>query len=62
VSVCLFIPVRTSVMACICLLQGMTILEGLALLEWVWPSWSRCVTVDVGFKTLILVAWKSVFC
>ena len=27
----------------------------------VWPCWSRCVIVGVGFKTLILVAWKSVF-
>jgi hypothetical protein len=27
-----------------------------------WPCWSRCVTVGVGFKTLILAAWKSVFC
>ena len=23
---------------------------------------SRCVTVGVGFKTLILAAWKQVFC
>jgi hypothetical protein len=28
----------------------------------VWPCWSRCVTVGVGFKTLILAAWRSVFC
>ena len=33
-----------------------------------WPCWSRCglVRVDVslgmGFKTLILAAWKPVFC
>ena len=33
----------------------------------VCPSWSRCVlvgrctTVDVGFKTLLLAAWKPVF-
>jgi hypothetical protein len=24
----------------------------------VWPCWSRCVTVGVGFKTLILASWK----
>ena len=34
--------------------------------EWhhleVWPCWTRCVTLGVGFKTLILAAWKSVFC
>jgi hypothetical protein len=30
------------------------------LLGWVWPCWSRCVTVGVGFKILILAAWKSV--
>ena len=32
--------------------------------EWyyleVWPCWSRFVTMDVDFKTLILAAWKSV--
>jgi hypothetical protein len=33
-----------------------------ALLEWVWPCWSGCVGVVVGYKTLILAAWKSVFC
>jgi hypothetical protein len=27
----------------------------------VWPCWSRCVIVDIGFKTLILAAWKPVF-
>jgi hypothetical protein len=29
---------------------------GVALLEEVWPCWRKCVTVDVGFKTLILAA------
>jgi hypothetical protein len=33
--------------------------------EWhyleVWPCWSRCVTVGMGFKTLTLAAWKPVF-
>jgi hypothetical protein len=36
-------------------------LRGVALLEGVWPSWSRCVTVGVGFKTLVLAAWNPVF-
>ena len=43
----------TAVMVCICLAQGGALLQGVALLEWVWPCWSRCVTVDMGFKTLI---------
>jgi len=33
--------------------------------EWhcweVWPCWSRCVIVGVGFKPLTQAAWKSVF-
>ena len=33
--------------------------------EWhyqeVRPCWSRCVTVGVGFDTLVLAAWKPVF-
>jgi len=32
---------------------------GVALLEWVWPCWSRCVTVGVGFKTLTLASLSS---
>ena len=39
----------------------MALFGAVALLEQVWPSWSRCVTVGVGFKTLILAAWKPVF-
>ena len=34
--------------------------EGVALLEKVWPCLTRHVTVGVGFKILILAAWKSV--
>jgi hypothetical protein len=41
--------------------QGVALLGGVALLEWVWPCLSRCVTVGVGFKTLILAAWEPVF-
>ena len=26
-----------------------------------WPCWRRCVTVWVGFETLLLDAWKAVF-
>jgi hypothetical protein len=44
-----------NVMVCICLAKGVALLGGVTL-------WSRCVTVDVGFKTPILAAWKSVFC
>jgi hypothetical protein len=37
------------VMVCICLAQGVVLeQEGV-------PCWSTCVTVGVGFKTLILV-------
>jgi hypothetical protein len=38
---------------------------GVALLTWVWPCWSGCglvgVTVGMGFRTLVLAAWKAVF-
>jgi hypothetical protein len=27
----------------------------------VWPCRNRCATVCVGFKTLLLAAWKPVF-
>ena len=49
-------------MVCICLAQGVALLEGMALLEWVWPFWSKCVTVGEGKKTLILASWKPIFC
>ena len=39
----------------ICLVQGVALLEGVALFEWVWP-----VTMGMGFKTLVLAAWKPV--
>jgi hypothetical protein len=29
--------------------------------DWMCPYWNRCVTVGVGFKTLILAAWELVF-
>lgn len=35
---------RGCVMVCICSVQGVALLEGWVLLEWVWPCWSRCVT------------------
>ena len=44
------------------LAQGVALLEDVALLEYVCPSWSRCVTMGVGFKTLVLATWKPVFC
>ena len=47
--------VTTLVMVCICLAQGAALLGGVVL-------WNRCVTVGVGFNTLVLAAWKPVFC
>jgi hypothetical protein len=35
---------------------GNALLEGMVLLEYVWPCWSRCIIVSVGFKTLLLAA------
>ena len=34
---------------------------GRALLE-MWPCWRKCVIVGLGFKSLVLASWKSVFC
>ena len=28
----------------------------------VWPHWRKCVTLGVGFETLLLAAWDSAFC
>jgi hypothetical protein len=39
-----------NVLVCICLTQGVALLQG----------WSRCVTVGMGFETLLLAAWKPV--
>jgi len=50
------------IMVWICWAQVVALLEGVALLEQEWPCWSRCVTVDIGFKTHILAAWIWVFC
>lgn len=43
------------VMVSICLVQGVALLGVMALLE------TKCVTVVVGFKTLVLASWKPVF-
>jgi hypothetical protein len=29
-------------------------------LEWVWPCWRKCITVGMGFETLLLTAWEAV--
>ena len=52
---CLRVCVCVCVCVCVrvCSAQGVAALEGMALLEWMWPCWSECVTVGVGFKTLI---------
>ena len=42
----------------ICLVQRMAPLEGVALLEEVWPCWRKCVIVGVGFETFLLAAWR----
>ena len=57
VCVCVYIlcPYMHMVMVCIHLAQGV------ALLEWVWPCWSRCAIMGKGFKTLLLAAWEPVF-
>ena len=28
----------------------MTLLEGVVLLEWVWPYWRKCITVGLSFE------------
>ena len=38
-------------MVCTCLSQGVALLE-------VWTCWRRCISVDVGFNTLALAAWR----
>ena len=40
-----------TVMVCVCLARGVTPFGGVALLEEVWPCWSRCVTVGVGLRS-----------
>ena len=40
------------VMVCIWLAQGVAPLGDVALLEWVWPCWSRCGLVEVGVALL----------
>ena len=66
ISFCLQVPALTSlsdgVKVCISLAQGVSLLEGVA-------CWSRYGLVGVGvslwcvgFKSLILAAWKWVFC
>ena len=33
---------------------------GVALLEWVWPCWRKCVTVGAGFEVSYVQAMPSV--
>lgn len=51
-----------SVMVCICLIHGVALLRGVVLF---WSNAhsfrSMYVSVGMGFKTLILVAWKPIF-
>ena len=39
-----------------CLTQGMTLLGGVALLEWVWPNWWKCATVGMDLESFFLDA------
>ena len=39
-------------MVCIGLTQGVALLEGMALLEEVWPGWSRCGLLGGGVALL----------
>jgi hypothetical protein len=39
-------------MVYICLVQGVALFGGVALLEWVWPCWSGCGLVGVGVALL----------
>jgi len=34
------------------LAQGVALIGGMALLEWVWPCWSGCGLVGVGMALL----------
>jgi hypothetical protein len=45
----------------ICLAQGVALLGGVALLEWLCPCWRKCVTVGQDFETFLLAMWQPVF-
>ena len=40
--------------------QGMAVLEDVALLEYVWPYWRKCITVEAGFEVSYAQATPSV--
>ena len=40
--------------------QGMAVLEDVALLEYVWPYWRKCSTVEAGFEVSYAQATPSV--
>ena len=44
-----------NVMVCICLGQGVALLE-------VWSYWRRCFTMGLDFNTIALAAWKGGIC
>ena len=39
---------------------GVALLGGVALSEWVWPCWRKCVTVGAGFEVSYAQALPSV--
>jgi len=51
-------------MVCMCLVQGVAPLVGVALLEWVWvwPCWSGCGPAGVGVARREWVISLSVLC
>jgi len=61
VRACLCAYMCVCVCVRVCSAQGEAALEGMTLLECMWPCWSECVTLGVGFETLILTTCKPVF-
>lgn len=43
------------------LIQGVELLESMALLKYGLPYWNSCITIGMGSKITILAAWKPVF-
>ena len=56
------VPQMAFVVVWICLVQGVALLRGVTL--WsrcgLGPSWRMCVTIEVGFETLLLAALNAV--
>ena len=49
-------------MVCACLAQGVALLGGVALLEWLWPCWKKCVmNLEVSAAQAKLNAARCLF-